>query len=80
MPTSPMGEPVTIHLPPADRAELDALARASARDPATLAAEAVAAYLDAQRWQADVIRRRMSGSADALATDEEVDAAYAAFR
>ena len=80
MPTSPAGEPVTIHLLPADRAELDALARASERDPSALAAEAVAAYLDAQRWQSDVIRRRMEGGADSLATDEEVDVAFAAFR
>lgn len=80
MPASPVGEPATIHLPPADRAELDALARASAREPSAVAAEAVTAYLDAQRWQADVIRRRLAGSEDDLATDEEVDAAFAAFR
>ncbi len=80
MPTSPAGEPVTIHLPPADRAELDALARASARDTSALAAEAVTAYLDAWRWQAEIIRHRLAGGVDDLATDDEVDAAYAAFR
>lgn len=80
MPTSPPGEPVIIHLPSIDRAELDALARASAREPAAVAAEAVVAYLDAWRWQSDVICRRMAGGADDLATDEEVDAAFAAFR
>ena len=80
MQTSLPGEPVIIHLPPTDRAELDALAQASARDPAAVAAEAVVAYLDTWRWQNDVIYRRMAGGADDLATDEEVDAAFAAFR
>ena len=80
MPTSPAGEPVTIHLPPAARAELEELARASSRDTSALVTEAVATYLEAQRWQVEMIRRRMAEDADNMATDEEVEAAYAAFR
>lgn len=80
MPTSPTAEPVTIHLDPDARAELDELARASSRDPSALVSEAVAAYLDTQRWQTEVIRRRMRDGEEDLATDEEVDAAYAAFQ
>ena len=81
MPTHPAGEPVTIHLPPADRAELDALARASERDPSALAAEAVAAYLEVNRWQVahseEGLRQAEAGE---FATDAEVEAAFAAFR
>lgn len=80
MPTHSTAEAVTVHLDPGMRAELDELARASARDPAAIVNEAVATYLDVQRWQTDLIRQRMNGGADELATDEEVEAAYAAFR
>lgn len=79
MPTSPTGEAVTLNLDPDVRAELDELARASARDPSALVNEVLSAYLDVQRWQADLIRRRMGGNEVDLATDDEVEAAYAAF-
>lgn len=77
MPTTSAEEPFTLHLPAADRAELYALARATSRDPSALAAEAVATYLDAQRWSADLIRRRMKSGPEGIATEEEVTEAYA---
>jgi predicted transcriptional regulator len=80
MTTAPADGSVTIRLDRDARAELDALARTRGRDPAVIAAEAVAAYLDLQRWQAEEIRRRMLAGPEQLASDEEVEAAYAAFR
>lgn len=81
MPDTPIADSITINLEPDVRAELDELARASSRAPSAIVEEAVAAFLDLNRWQAARIREGMrQARAGEFATDEEVEAAYAAFR
>lgn len=81
MPYTPATDPITIQLEPQVRAKLDALARASSCAPSALVEEAVAAFLDLNRWQAAWIEEGMrQARAGEFATDEEVEAAYAAFR
>ncbi len=80
MPTTATGEAVTFHLAPDARAELDELARTVARDRDTLLAEAVAAYLDLNRYHVAQINAGLrQAKAGTFATDAEVDAAFAAF-
>ena len=80
MRTSQAAEPVTIHLDPAARAELDELARASSRDLSAVATEAVTAYLEVNRGQVACIKEGLrQANAGEFATDAEVKAAFAAF-
>lgn len=81
MPDIPMTDSITVNLEPSVRAELDDLARASSRAPSALVEEAVAAFLDLNRWQTARIEEGVrQARAGEFATDEEVEAAYAAFR
>lgn len=81
MPTSSTTEAITFQLAPDTRAELDSLARTVERDRDTLIAEAVAAYLDVNRWHVSQIEEGLrQAEAGEFATTAEVDAAFAAFR
>ncbi|NPD67017.1 CopG family transcriptional regulator [Lichenicola cladoniae] len=69
---------VTVKLDHKNRAELDALAQLTSRDPSFLIDDAIAIYLAAHRWP---IARIADGLHQAEAGDfpspEEVDAGYA---
>lgn len=69
---------VTVRLDDKNRAELDALARLTSRDPSFLINEAIAIYLAARRWQiaciADGLHQAEAGD---FASPEEVEAGYA---
>ncbi|HEV2356088.1 MAG TPA: ribbon-helix-helix protein, CopG family [bacterium] len=68
---------MTLRLELADLRRLDALARATDRSKAWLAAQAVKTYLDLNEWQIKVIREAvaLANRRDAkFFTQEEVDA------
>ena len=74
-------EVVTVRLEPAKRAELDVLARAVSRDRSFLINEAIDAYLAVHRWQVSEIEEGLrQAEAGEVASEAEVDAAFAAFR
>ncbi len=50
---------VNVQLPEAVRDRLDALAKTSNRSTATLAAEAITAYVEASTWQVSLIAGRV---------------------
>ena len=72
---------VTVRLESSKRAELDALGRSVSRDRSFLINEAIDAYLAMNRWQTAEIEQALA-EADSgdFATDQEVDAAFAALR
>lgn len=68
---------MTLRLELADLRRLDALARATDRSKAWLAAQAVKTYLDLNEWQIKVIREAVALAnrrAAKFFTQEEVDA------
>lgn len=68
---------VTCRLDAADVKFLDELAEASDRDRSHLIKQAVASFIDLQRWQLEEIRRAI-GEADAgeFASKKEVEEAF----
>ena len=80
MHADPMDEAIGVRLAPATRAELDALARATARDREDLVRDAVAAYLDLNQHHTARIQEGLRQAKDGkFATDEEVASAFAVF-
>ena len=77
MPTStPILATLTVDL--ARRDALDAVARATHRDRDAVLTEAIDAYLDVQRWQADHIAEGLrQAEVGEFASDEEIEAAFA---
>lgn len=51
---------VLTKVSPAVKARLETLAKDTNRSEATIAAEAIASYLDARAWQVDRIKRRLA--------------------
>lgn len=78
--TNPMTEAVTFQLASEARAELDRLASTVERNRDALIAEAIAAYLDVNRWHVSQIEKGLrQAEAGEFATAAEIDAAFAAF-
>ena len=73
-------EIVSVSLDRAHRKELDKRAAQLERDRSYLVNEAVASYLARLRWEEEHIKEGLrQARAGEFATDEEVEAAYAAF-
>lgn len=71
----------TLTIDDARRDALDAIAQATHRDRDTVLVEAIDAYLDVQRWQADHIAEGLrQAEAGEFASEEEVEAAFAGSR
>jgi len=72
---------VTVRLDERKRAELDALARITARDRSFLINEAIDSYLAVHRWQlahiAEGVRQAEAGE---WASSDEVESAYARWK
>ena len=56
----PSNETFSVRIPPELRQELDQLATLIERSRNWLIAEAIEQYLEVQRWQLDVIRKRLA--------------------
>lgn len=71
-------EPITIHLAPEQRAELEAIAHATSRKLPDLVGEAVEAYIEQQHRDIAAIKEGLrQADAGEFATDEQVAAVYA---
>lgn len=76
-----MEDAITIRLDEHERAELDALARATERDRSVLVHEAIDAYLALHRWQLGHIGEGLrQAEAGEFATDDDVTAAFTRWR
>ncbi len=76
-----MSKSVTFRADEAKLQVLDHLAEAMQRDRSYLINEAVDQYLEVQQWHAAQIQAAIVGAdAGEFATDQEVGAAFAAFR
>jgi predicted transcriptional regulator len=73
-------ETVSVRLDREHREELDKLAAHLERDRSYLVNEAVGSYLARKRWEEEHIKESLrQAKAGKFATDEQVEAAYAAF-
>lgn len=76
-----MAKPVTFRLNDDKLDRLDQLAASLDRDRSYLLSEAVDHYLDLHQWQVDQILQAIADAdAGKFASEEEVEAAFAAFR
>jgi RHH-type rel operon transcriptional repressor/antitoxin RelB len=71
----------TVHIRPELAAGLDELATRTGRERADLAEEAVARYLDYERWATEQIAEGLrQADAGQFASDEEMDAIFGKYR
>lgn len=78
---SPAPTSTTLTIDAARRDALDAIAHATHRDRDAVLTDAIDAYLEVQRWQADHIAEGLrQADAGEFASDEEVAAAFARWR
>jgi RHH-type transcriptional regulator, rel operon repressor / antitoxin RelB len=69
---------MTTRLPRSMKDELESLAKSTGRNRNTLVQEAIRRFIDAERWQIDLIEERIrEADAGNFATDEEMEALYA---
>jgi len=71
---------ITVRLPVDTRRDLEALAKSTGRTRTTLAAEAIARFIEHQRWQIAKIEEGIrAADAGDFATDEEMNELWAEF-
>ena len=68
---------MTTSLPRSMKDELESLAKSTGRNRNTLIQEAVRRFIDAERWQIDLIEERIrEANAGNFATDEQASGRY----